>query len=266
MAQEKDISFRQEDPSWIFELFFVMNFEFNFGKPEIVDANLPTVLDFRCDKVIRMQDLNSLQFLIFHSEFQTSYESDFYYRNKIYEALLENKFRLNVIQMLFNLMPTSWNGLSSKSFDGKTYWFRVFNFCEHSAESFLSCENPFNVISAILGFTSNKVGVMEAIVKKLNDMKLTEQQLRIYANKLEYLCDYRDLYPEFNFHKNMFDIKILTEKDKYQMALDRGRIEGEKKLAINLYRKGKLNLREASQEINMSEVEFLTLLNNPEYK
>ena len=53
MAQEKDISFRQEDPSWIFELFFVMNFEFNFGKPEIVDANLPTVLDFRCDKVNR---------------------------------------------------------------------------------------------------------------------------------------------------------------------------------------------------------------------
>jgi len=68
----------------------------------------------------------------------------------------------------------------------------------------------------------------------------------------------------------MFDIKILTEKDKYQMALDRGRIEGEKsgekKLAINLYRKGKLNLKEASQELNISEVEFLSLLNNPEYK
>ena len=278
MAHEKDISFRHEETSWIFELMFAFNLEFNFGNPQIIEADLPTVLDYHCDKVIRMMDLITSEYVIFHSEFQTYFSKDFYYRNRVYDALLEKKFELNVIQMLFNLMPEAWQGITDKQFDGKRYWFRVFNFCEHTAETFLNCKNPFNIIAAVLGLSSNRIEVVEAIVKRLNELNLTEQELRIYERKLQYLCDYRDLTTEFNFRNNMFEIKILTENERLKMSSEAGELRGEKrgeikgetrgvrKTIISLYLDGTLTLQKAAEKLKISEVEFLTLLNNPEYK
>jgi len=214
----------------------------NISVIEFLPRKIQITLEKETDFIAIVEESDTAKKLVVHIEFQTTNDADMLARMQLYKAIIYQKTKLNVWQLVVyigNEKPTMTTVLEDQNyhFEYNLIWTKNLNY-----RDFLNSQKPEEVLFAILANfqASEAEDIVSQIIARLRELVSDKNSLQRYLVQLEVFSYLRNLQ-SITAKKVETMIEYDLEQDiRFQQGLQKGKLKGLEEGKLKGLEEGKL--------------------------
>lgn len=229
---------------------------FDIKKHHFIKDKLQTTLERESDFLLQITTTKDEQFIL-QLEFQAQDEDKMIFRMQEYHAILQKKYQMPVLQVVYYLGEKPSNMRSTLEPSEVFTGFELKSFRDYSYEEFLESEHAEEVIMAVLTDFGEETreAVVRKILTRLSQLKSDKTALNKYVRQLLILARLRNKLPNIiqNELGNMGTIGYDIEQDEvYLQGLEKGIEKAQLDFAISCLSEG-ISIAQTAKLTGLSE-------------